>query len=242
MALFGNSFFRSSNKIEDDYLNGIQCLQENDFYGANKHFKVAAENGHVSALYNLALINGGGSISPYDIDYSVSCFRKSADGGHPKAKEFSIWLDKAEDTSFGTIALAMFAAQLPAQNEPNHLLMMVGCKLYSALCTQYNATDAVIDYELDAASNSDYQYIQNFINRTGVPSSIYSGGMDRNQPGSAVDQITDGLNNLFLSLKKSGHDDNICLMIRCTIVAYIISKSSRAKNSSPLLGVDEFFK
>lgn len=242
MALFSNPFFRSkSETIEDDYSKGVLCLQRNDFYGANKFFRVAADNGHVSALYNLALINGSGSISPYNIDYSVSCFRKAADRGHPKAKEFSVWIDKAEDTSFGTTALAMFAAQLPAQNEPNHLLMMVGCSLYKTLCIQYGAFDSVIEYELDAASTSDHQYIHKFIERTGVKQSAYSGGLNRIQQGSAADQITDGLNDLFLGLKRSGHADNLCLMIRCTIVGYVISKSKHANGAAPLLGGDEFF-
>ncbi|NKF24768.1 sel1 repeat family protein [Solimonas marina] len=242
MALFGNPFFKSESKeTEDDYSKGVLCLQKGNFYDADKYFRAAAASGHVSALYNLALINGGASISPCDIDFAISCFRKAGNGGHPKAKEFSTWIDKAEDTSFGTRALAMFAAQLPAQNEPNHLLMMVGCRLYSALCTQYEASDSVVEYELDAASTSDHPYIHRFIDRTGVNKSIYSGGLNRVQQGSAADQITDGLNHLFLGLKHSGHSDDLGLMIRCTIVGYIISKSKHANAASPLLGIDKFF-
>lgn len=55
----------------------------------------------------------------------------------------------------------MYASQLPTQDEPNHLLMMVGYRLYGALCKQYNA--AVVQYELDAASNDEHDYIQEFI-------------------------------------------------------------------------------
>lgn len=242
MAFFSNPFFKSKDKTtEDDYSKGVICLQNSDFYGANNFLKVAAASGHVSALYNLALINGGGSISPYDIDFAIICFRKAADGNHPKAKEFSPWIDKAEDTSFGTTALAMFAAQLPAQDEPNHLLMMVGCRLYSALCTQHDALDAVIEYELDAASTSDHPYVHRFVERTGVKESIYSGGLNRVQGGSAADQITDGLNDLYLGLKRSGNSDRLCLMIRCTIVGYIIAKSKYANGAAPLVGYDRFF-
>lgn len=242
MAFFSNPFFKSKDKTtEDDYSKGVICLQNSDFYGANNLFKLAAACGHVSALYNLALINGGGSISPYDIDFAIICFRKAADGGHPKAKEFSPWIDKAEDTSFGTTALAMFAARLPAQDEPNHLLMMVGCRLYSALCIQHDALDSVIEYELDAASTSDHPYVHRFVERTGVKESIYLGGLNRIQGGSAADQITDGLNDLYLGLKRSGHSDKLCLMIRCTIVGYIIAKSKYANEAAPLTGYDRFF-
>lgn len=242
MAIFGKPFFESKSKdAEGAYSTGVFCLQNNDLYGANDYFKQAAAEGHISALYNLSLINGGGSISPYEIDFAVECFRQAAAGGHPTAKEFTIWLDKADDTSLGTIALAMFAANLSAQDEPNHLLMMIACRLYSALCTRYGATDAVIKYELDAACASDHSYVQAFIKRTGISRSAYEGGLNGLEEGSAADQITDGLNSLHMELKQSGHSDRICLMIRCTIVGYIISKSIHSSSAQPLLGVDKFF-
>lgn len=242
MALFGNPFFKSKSKqSEDDYTNGVLCLQKGNFYDADRFFKLAAANDHVSAIYNLALLNGGGSISPFDIDFSIRCFRKAGESGHPKAKESSFWIDKAEDTSFGTTSLAMFAAKLPPQDEPNHILMMVGCKLYSSLCIKYEATDAVIEYELDAASTSDHPYVHSFIDRTGVSAFIYKGGLNRIKKGSAADQITDGLNHLYVALKHSGHSDELSLMIRCTIIGYIISQSKYANNAEPLLGMDKFF-
>ena len=243
VTLFSNpAHFRNTCKTtEKIYSEGVLCLQRNDYYGANAFFKTAAEGGNTSALYNLALIHGMGSISPWDIDFSIDCFRRAAAGGHPKAKEFSMWLDKAEDTTFGTMALAKFATTLPAQNEPNHLLMMVGCRLYNALCVQYNAADFVIESELDAARHSEHHYIHNFIKRTGISNSVYPGGLNRIEGGSAADQLTDGLNYLHVGLKRGGHSDQICLLIRCTIVGYVISKSRHARRAMPLLGTDKFF-
>lgn len=242
MPRFDNPFFRSkSSNAEEAYTKGVICLQKSDFYGANELLKSAASEGHVSALYNLSLLNGSGCISPYDIDFSIDCFRKAALGGHPKAKEFSSWIDKANDTSFGTVALSMFAEKCPANNMLNHVLAMVGCRLYSGLCATHDSEDAVIEYELDAASYSDFPYIHSFIKRTGVNKSEYSGGLNRLKDGSAPDQITDGLNQLYFGLKQSGHDDKLCLMMRCTIVGYVISKSKYADGAAPLLGVDKFF-
>lgn len=237
MEIFKSLF---SRKKVDCYAEGVACLKNNDHYRANKEFKKAAIEGNLSAIYNLSLLNGGGSVTPYDIDYATDCFRNAAAGGHQKAQEFSFWLDKAEDTSFGTTALAMFASKLPADDTPNHLLMMTACLLYNALCITHRATSEVIEYELDAASASDYSYVHNFIKRSGVPESVYRGGVNRLQKGSAADQITDGLNNLYAGLKYSGHSDQLCIMIRCSIVGYILSKSDRY-NSSPMLGVDSFF-
>lgn len=242
MAIFDKPFFRSKeHSTEVDYTKGVYCIQRNDFYGADKFLKSAASGGHVSALYNLCLIHGSGHVSPYDVDFAIDCLRKAALGGHPKAQEFSPWIDKAEDTTFGTVALAMFAAQSPINSVPNYLLVMVGCRLYSALCENHGVTDHVIAYELDAARNSDHQYVHDFIRRTGIRKSNYSGGLRMIESGSAADQITDGLNQLHIGLKQAGNDDRICLMTRCTIVGYVISRSKYAELASPLLGIDKFF-
>lgn len=242
MALFNIPFFKSKNKsTEDLYSEGVKSIQKGDFYSANILFKKSSDEGHISALYNLALINGCGLISPYDIDFAIDCYRQAALKGHSKAKEYSFWLDKADDTSFGTTALAMFASKLPKDNTPNHLLMMTGCRLYNSLCKTHQATADVLNYELDAATHSDYGFVHNFLDRTGIPESIYRGGLDKIKNNSPADQITDGLNNLHLGLKKSGHSDSLCIMIRCSIVGYIISKSEYGNLAEPLLGYDKFF-
>lgn len=243
MSLFDLPFFKSpAQKTELMYTKGVAFLHAHDFYAANDCFKLASSHGHVSATYNLALINGGGHITPYNIDFASYCFRQSATYGHPKSNEFSFWLDKAEDTSYGTIALAMYASKLETDSAPNHLLMMTACLLYNALCQAHEATDAVIEYELDAASCSERAFVHNFIRRTGIPESKYTGGLNRLESGSAADQITDGLNNLYLALKHSGHNDELCIMMRCTIVGYIISKSRYKNNADALQGMDKFFK
>src|SRR4051794_6262492 len=105
--------FPSPKTTEDIYSEGVLCLQRNDYYGANAFFKTAAEGGNASAIYNLALINSTGMISPYDVGFSISCLRLAAALGHPKAKGFEECLGKAEDTTLGTTELNMFAAQLP---------------------------------------------------------------------------------------------------------------------------------
>jgi len=227
-------------QAEQQFAKGISFLQRNDYHGASIEFAKAVDAGHVSAAYNQSLINGMGVVSPYDIDYAIKCFRQAASGGHPKAEELLLWLDKAQDTSFGTNALSMFASQTPADGSPNHILMMVGATLYNSLCQRYEAIDSVIEYELDAASSSEHIYVQKFVARTGVPEAVYAGGLNRLDKGSPADQITDGLNSLYFSLRKSGHSEELCLMIRCTIVGYIILKSQKYQ-SEPLLGIDHFF-
>jgi hypothetical protein len=243
MAIFGKPFFESkSEDVEGVYSKGVFCLQNNDLYKANDYFKQASAKGHISAMYNLSILNGSGSISPYDIDFAVECFRQAAAGEHPNAKQLLIWLQKADDTSLGIDGLVLFASKLPAHNNPNHVLMMAGCRFYRALCERYRATNAVIKYELDAANSSEYDYVHNFIKRTGISRITYEGGLNSLEEGSAAYQITDSLNSLHFALKQSGYSDHLCIMIRCTIVGYIISKSTYSSNAKPMLGVDKFFE
>ena len=242
MALFRKPFFTSSDKnTERSYEDGVRCLSKADFYGADKHFRQAATAGHVSALHNLAILNGAGYISPYDVDFATDCYYKAAAAGHSIAKEQIFWLEAADRAGLGTDNLSKFASTLPVEDGLNHILMMAGCRFYSALCKNYGATNEVIEYELDAASLSDYKFIQNFVQRTGVPASNFKGGLNRLRAGSAADQITDGLNGLYIALKQSGHSDQICLIARCTIVGYFVSKSMYSNRSSQLLGIARFF-
>lgn len=242
MALFGKPFFTSNEKnTERSYEDGVLCLSKNDFYGADKYFRQAAAAGHTSAFHNLAILNGAGYISPYDVDFAADCYYKAAAAGHPTAKEQIFWLEAADRAGLGTDNLSTFASKLPADQGLNHILMMAGCRFYGALCKNYGEANEVIEYELDAASLSDYAFIQNFVRRTGVPVSNFKGGLNRLKTGSAADQITDGLNALYIGLKQSGHSDQICLMTRCTIVGYIVSKSMYSDRSSQLLGIDKFF-
>ncbi|WP_220384246.1 hypothetical protein, partial [Klebsiella pneumoniae] len=82
------------------------------------------------------------------------------------------------------------------------MVMITGCRFYAAVCKATDATQQVINYELDAASSSEHAYIQSFIRRCGVPELEFSGGLHRLKEGDAADQITDGLNNLFMSMKQ----------------------------------------
>lgn len=242
MAKLDTPFYRDSDPdIENTFSKGVLCLSRNDFYGANAFFKLAASSGHISAIYNLAILSANGSISPYDINFAADCFYKASAGGHPKAKANLPWLEAADQAVFGIDNLAIFASDLPIEPCLNYLLMIVGCRFYSALCKKYDVENEVIEYELDAASYSDNQFAKAFIRRTGVSIDNYKGGTDRLKEGSIADQITDGLNYLTIQLMHSGYSDEKCLITRCTIVGYLISKSTYSDQSKPLLGLDAFF-
>ncbi|AOZ05895.1 hypothetical protein BKK80_08725 [Cupriavidus malaysiensis] len=121
------------------------------------------------------------------------------------------------------------------------MTMMCAARLYDVLCTKYGAARDVIAYELDAASTSDNPAVLAFVDRTGIASSFFENGMNRLIAGSAADQITDGLNQLWFGMRKSGLTEEIALMGRCTIVGHLVSKSPYGSTARPLLGVHDFF-
>lgn len=236
-------FYESSDsRVEAAYTAGVEALQRGQYQLADQQFRDAAAAGHVSALYNMAILNGAGYISPYNLDLAIDCFYKAAAAGHPTASELRWQLDAADRGGFGTQNLARFAAQLPHEDGLNHIIMMCAARFYDVLCKQHGAATDVIAYELDAASRSDNPAVQRFLQRTGLPESFYQGGLDRLVRGSAADQITDGLNQLHLGLRQSGMSDDLCLMARCTIVGHLILKSAYASRAQPLLGIDDFLQ
>ena len=103
MALFRLPSFKSKDdKIEVFYTNGVLAVQAEKYDLANTNFRKAAEGGHVSAFYNLALLNGAGYISPYDLDLAIDYFYKAANAEHPTATENRWLLEAADRGGFGT--------------------------------------------------------------------------------------------------------------------------------------------
>lgn len=242
MALFQNPFFKSdSDFTERQYEIGVRFLAEKDYGQANQYLKKAAEDGHISALYNLAILHGSGVLEPIDVDFAAECFYKAAHAGHPSAQQNLFMLEAADRAGMGTTHLANLALNSPpVDGMLPYLVMITGCRFYAAVCKATDATQQVINYELDAASSSEHAYIQSFIRRCGVPELEFSGGLHRLKEGDAADQITDGLNQLFMSMKQVGYADEICLMARCTIVSYIISRSKYAASAPQLHSVNVF--
>lgn len=242
MALFRNPFFKSESvSVEDAYENGVMALHNDQFDLANRNFHTAAQGGHVSALFNLALLNGGGSISPYDLDFAIDCFYRAANAEHPTASKNRWLLEAADRGGLGTKNLAKLASEFVHLGGLNHLIMMCGARFFDVLCKKYGATNDVIAYELDAAATSDNQAIQRFLKRTGVSPSFYEGGLNRLSSGSAADQITDGLTELYMGLRAGGVTDELALMARCTVVGHIVLKSPYGSRSAPLKGIRDFY-
>lgn len=235
-------FFKSTDHdVEASYNLGVKALQDRDINSASQLFGEAAKGGHISALYNLSLLWGGGYVTPYNFDLAADCWYKSATAGHPNAQSTIFMLEAADRGGFGADNLVKFIERegVSAQLVPQ--VMICAARFYDAICRKYGATVDVIAYELDAAANSDFDFVQAFIQRTGIGMDFYSGGLDRLETGSAADQITDGLNALCIAMRHSGVSDKLTVMARCSIVGHIIAKSPYGAHAKPLRGIDTFF-
>lgn len=242
MPEFNKPFYTSNSlKVEADYVAGVGALQQGDFTTASRLFVNAAGAGHVSALYNLSLIWGGGNVTPYDFDLAADCWYKAAEAGHPRAKSTLWHIEAADRGGYGADNLAKFVLQEEGGNTLVAPLMVSAARFYDVICRKYGATVDVIAYELDAAATSDFPFVHAFIARTGIHKDFYQGGIHRLKSGSAADQITSGLNSLHVAMRQSGASDELAVMARCSIVGHVIAKSTYGDQSQPLLGIDKFF-
>lgn len=241
MRLFANPFFRSpSDDIEATYTAGVMGIQKGDFGTADRALRRAAAGGHVSALYNLAILHGNGLVSPWDPEFGIECFYKAADAGHPNASKGRWMMEGADRGGFGTDNLTRFASQMQPEGGLDAMIMLCACRFIEVLCRQHDATDAVIAYELDAASMSDDPAVLRYVERTGIPHRFYVGGLNRLVAGSAADQITDALNDFSVAMKGAGFDDRMMIVARCTIIGHLIRTSRHGSRAKPLLGVQQF--
>ena len=239
--LFGKQLFKgSSASAEDAYQAGSLALMREDFQAAKDLFAAAESEGHGSAIYNLFSLYGGGCLSPYDIDRAVHYWRKAAEQNHPEAKQQLFMLENAERGEFGVQASVKHAGLPAAPGFLSPFLITSTCRSLVAACKRHAATVDVIAHELDAASSSEKPMVLAFIERTGVASEIYRGGMARLEEKSPADWVTDGLNDLFFAMRRNGVKEDLCIVARCTMVGYLILKSDLGSKSTPLLGVREF--
>lgn len=243
MAKFQIPFFRSRNaKVEANFTKGIFHLQEGNYATAAALFENAAEAGHVSALFNLCLIQGSGFVSPWNFDVSADHWYKAAALGHPSAKETLYMLEAADRGGFGIGPLVTMTADNSIEDgiTPGRI-MTCAARYFGALCKKYGATNDVIAYELDILASNERTEFKSFLTRTGVPEIFFIGGSKRLIMGSAAHQVIDCLNQFNRAQIKSGVAISNARMSRCAIVGYIIQKSLFGGSSEPLLGFDKFF-
>lgn len=249
MSRFGLPFFLSDNlTTEMIYSKGVSALEVGKYRAAFKHFSQAAEDGHLSASYNLALLIAMGHVSPYDIDLSIRHYQRAARAGHPNAKFALRVLDSVEGGAFSyessflqPLVEAHMEVFVSRPGELSPYMILFATQLFKRFCSNVSIQDAFIAAELDAASQSEWPAMRNFIKRTGIPSHFYRHGMARLQENRAADLITDRLIELSLAMLQTESSQEMTAFVRSTIVGYVIENSRHAEGAKPLLGMKDFW-
>jgi len=236
-------FFKKPQEDQPEYYYkaGLECIKKGDNDGANRNWKISASTNHVSSIFNLALLNGMGGVSPYDIDYSAECYYKAAKLGHEALSGQIFRLEAADRAGYGFDNFVGQALQTTIKNQVNAFDMVCLCRFLGALCDVFQNHSEIIGYELDCARTSELPAVWNFIERTQVPETFYRGKEHSLEQDSPADKITDGLNSYFSALLDIGVDQEVVVFQRCTAVGYIISKSQFGTNSGKLLGLRDFY-
>ena len=70
----------------DNFQDGLDADARGDYKEAVRLYRLSAEQGHVSAQYNLGVMSGRGQGVPQDLKEEVRWYRLSAEQGHAKAQ------------------------------------------------------------------------------------------------------------------------------------------------------------
>lgn len=242
MATIGkNIFWQGDARAIALYNEGMQALTIGALKVAEGHWSEAAALGHPSAKYNLSMLHGGAKLTPVDIDAAVETFREAAALGHQGAIDTAHFIEKADDTSFGTLPLAAWAQRMCVDDSPHPLIIMTACRLFAAMGKQYEVLDAVAAAAIEDAASSHIVAVRRFAERSGVTANDYQGSNALVRLDYAADQTSNGLRQLRHGLLQGGVPEHEAEFAICTVVAYMISKSRFAPAAGRFCGRDTFF-
>ncbi|WP_299913375.1 hypothetical protein [uncultured Paracoccus sp.] len=240
MELYG--FSDDPTTGHDLFRSAVSAVASDNFYEADGLLRKSMLRGFMPAYFNSAILNGQGCISPFNIDYAVECYRTAAQLGHERAAELLQIINNADIAHLTISDITNLATALEHGTFLNPIHTMVACRFYKSLCEKTSSLEEVILYEIEAASQSEYRSVLEFVDRTGIPPESYEGAYGRLVAGSPADKITDGLNELTVAMSRSGASERSYLFQRCTIVGYLVSRSRLGKDAKLLLGIEDFFE
>lgn len=245
MKLFNDSIFSTTAaKLQKTYEDGVLALQDNDHYLADQLLKEAAEMGHPSAMFNLSVLHASGVITPYDIDYATQCRRNAAEAGHPKAASEIQWIDAADRGGFGTTNLALMASGSSPQASLSSLMMICACRYFQSITEMHDETRSVLILELGGMQSCADPAVASFADRAvGLPQMLGERDywVESMEAGSALEQITSGIDSFYSSMRKAGWPERMSNFARCSVIGYMAKRSKYANREIPLLGLDKFY-
>ncbi len=235
-------FFKSTDKkIEDQYGLGIYFLEKKEYEKAYENFVLAADNGHISACFNLYLMICSGITKYFDIDLAVTYLKKAADSEHPTAKSILQYLELADNASIGYDNIINTCKKIgvpPSGLQP--WMMLITTRFTKAICERFNAKNEFLKISLYFMDNNyiSKAYFGNFYIYFGS----YYDGIKHHNAGGAGSQIYEYLIKLISTLDEIGYPKEYIEAAHHTIIGYVLNDSELNERPTNLIGLEDFLK
>ena len=227
-------FFGLFNRKKDDHFElAIKEFKLQHYVRADELFRISASKGNPEAMNNLAMLHASGLLPYCDIDFAVDNVLSAAKLGHTNCNKMKLFIAKADDCSFGAIAVNMLATQ-PYRGMPSPLLMMVSCRYYKAILEQYHVVNEFLSEEITHMERANLDLCKSFIQE--AKSKLRN---DKTiEISEHCEEIQQYFDQIMPSLVQGGCPLNVALFVKCTLIGYIIDKLIAP---FPLLGMSAFF-
>ncbi len=246
--LFSTPVFNLSHN--NDYVEGVQALQNGDYTQAEKSFRLAAKEKHPNALFNLALMNLHGLLDYYDPNEILENLKLAKEVGHERAglhlqtfEEFAT--APLDDNELLHLVENFFESSPYSRIAFSGSFTLIACILMERQLYSMTNPKGLLQYEIESAYSADNDFVTVFLNRFNIPRAFYINKSAVAYVEEDVDRVTDFFNHLsFIQRKCMSSDqttrDNQIMYTRCIVLGHLINVALGKELTLP--GYHTFFK
>lgn len=222
-------FFHASGDaaLDEQYRSGVLLLKSGDYTGAARALRAVAASGHVSALYNLALMYKQGLTESFEIEKAIDLFKQAAERGHEQAKaQLALFQILGSERGVSVEHLNALAINFSRAGGDGAFVFGYANEI---LCTTQDREELTnfVFMELDRASHGEASE-RAFVQSTGIPRSRFEGSLVRSVEGTLARMQSDRLNHVGELLALNGIAKPSVIFARCSVVGLVIKKSEIA--------------
>jgi hypothetical protein len=222
-------FFHSSGDtaLDEQYKSGVLLLKSGDYTGAARALRAAAASGHVSALYNLALMYKQGLTESFEIEKAIDLFKQAAERGHEQARlQVALFEQLGNPQGVSMELLTYLVTNFSRLGGDGAFVFGYANEILCTTRDREELTDFVF-MELDRANQGEVS-AKAFVQSTGIARSLFEGSLGRSGEGSLARMQSDRLNQIEEVLAVNGIARASVVFARCSVVGCVIKKSGIA--------------
>lgn len=226
--LISRVFYSSGDTaLDEQYKSGVRLLQSGDYTGAARAFRAAAASGHVSAIYNLAMMYNQGLTESFEIEKAIDLFKQAAERGHEQARlQVALFEQLGNPQGVSVQLLTYLVTNFSRLGGDGAFVFGYANEILCTTRDREELTDFVF-MELDRASQGEVS-AKAFVQSTGIARSLFEGSLGRSVKGSLARMQSDRLNQIEEVLAVNGIARASVVFARCSVVGCVIKKSGIA--------------